>query len=123
MRTPICDLLGIDLPLVQAPIGPAAVPRLVASVSSAGALGMLALTWFDDPAAAVRETATMTNSPFGGNFVISWDQRARIESTTAPRSATRASVPPIHRPAQASGFRGRATWPQAMRGERRLPPG
>ena len=80
MRTPVCDLLGIEHPLVQAPIGPAAVSRLVASVSDAGALGMLGLTWFADPAAAVRETAAMTSSPFGGNFVISWDQQARIEA-------------------------------------------
>ena len=41
---------------------------------------MLGLTWFDDSAAAVRETAAMTNGSFGGNFVISWDQRARLES-------------------------------------------
>ena len=79
MRTPVCDLLGIDQPLVQAPIGPAAVPRLVASVSSTGALGMLGLTWFADPAAAVHETAAMTSGPFGGNFVIAWDQHERID--------------------------------------------
>ena len=80
MRTPVCELLGIEQPLVQAPIGPAAVPRLVASVSNAGALGMLALTWFADSAAVVRETAAMTSSPFGGNFVIAWDQHERIEN-------------------------------------------
>ena len=80
MRTPVCDVLGIDLPLVQAPIGPAAVPPLVASVSSAGGLGMLSLTWFRDPAGLVRETAALTDSPFGANFVISWDQHERIES-------------------------------------------
>jgi nitronate monooxygenase len=79
VRTPVCDLLGIEQPLVQAPIGPAAVPELVAAVSNAGALGMLGLTWFADPVAAVRETAAMTSSPFGANFVVSWDQRARIE--------------------------------------------
>ncbi len=80
MRTPVCDLLGIEHPLVQAPIGPAAVPRLAAAVSNAGALGMLGLTWFDDPAAVVRETVALTSSPFGANFVISWDQHARIEA-------------------------------------------
>jgi nitronate monooxygenase len=41
---------------------------------------MLGLTWFADPAAAVRETAAMTSNPFGGNFVISWDQQAQIEA-------------------------------------------
>jgi len=79
VRPPVCDLLGIDHPLVQAPIGPAAVPRLVAAVSNAGALGMLGLTWSADTAALVRETAAMTSGPFGGNFVLAWDQHARLE--------------------------------------------
>ena len=26
MRTPVCELLGIEHPIVQAPVGPAAVP-------------------------------------------------------------------------------------------------
>ena len=41
---------------------------------------MLGLTWFADPAAAVRETAALTSGPFGGNFVISWDQHEHIEN-------------------------------------------
>jgi nitronate monooxygenase len=51
----------------------------VASVSNAGALGMLGLTWSADTAALVRETAAMTSGPFGGNFVLAWDQHARLE--------------------------------------------
>jgi nitronate monooxygenase len=50
VRTPVCELLGIEQPIVQAPIGPAAVPRLAAAVSDAGALGMLSLTWAADGA-------------------------------------------------------------------------
>ena len=69
----------MEYPLVQAPIGPAAVPALVASVSNAGALGMLALTWFADPGALVRETAAMTAGAFGGNFILAWDQHARLD--------------------------------------------
>jgi NAD(P)H-dependent flavin oxidoreductase YrpB (nitropropane dioxygenase family) len=80
VRTPVCDVLGIEHPLVQAPIGPAAVPSLVASVSNAGALGMLALTWFDDPAGLIRETAAITSGPFGGNLVLAWDQHVRLEA-------------------------------------------
>jgi nitronate monooxygenase len=79
MRPSVCDLLGIRHPLVQAPIGPAAVPSLVASVSNAGALGMLALTWFADTAALVHETAALTGGAFGGNLVLAWDQHARLE--------------------------------------------
>ena len=48
MCTPVCELLGMEQPIVQAPIGPAAVPRLAAAVSDAGALGMVALSWVPD---------------------------------------------------------------------------
>jgi nitronate monooxygenase len=40
---------------------------------------MLGLTWSADTAALVRETAAMTSGPFGGNFVLAWDQHARLE--------------------------------------------
>ena len=43
IRTPVCELLGIEQPIVLAPM--VAVPRLAAEVSNAGALGMLTLTW------------------------------------------------------------------------------
>ena len=39
-----CERLGIDLPIVQAPVGSAVTAELVAAVSNAGGLGMLALT-------------------------------------------------------------------------------
>ena len=74
------ELLRIRHPVVQAPIASAAVPELAAAVSNAGALGMLALTWDEDPAASVRETAGLTASPFGGNFVLQWDQHGKVAS-------------------------------------------
>ena len=79
MRTPVCELLGIEQPIVQAPVGPAAVPRLAAAVSDAGALGMVSLTWTADTASAVRETAALTSRPFGGNLVLAWDQHRRLD--------------------------------------------
>jgi nitronate monooxygenase len=79
VRTPVCDLLGIEKPIVQAPIGPAAVPRLAAAVSNAGALGMVSLTWSSNAAGVIRQTAALTSRPFGGNLVLAWDQRRRLE--------------------------------------------
>jgi NAD(P)H-dependent flavin oxidoreductase YrpB (nitropropane dioxygenase family) len=58
-------MLGIERPIVQAPM--AAIPRLAAAVSNAGALGMVTLTWSADTAAVVPETAALTARPFGGN--------------------------------------------------------
>ena len=68
MRTPVCELLGIHHPIVQAPMS--AVPGLAAAVSNAGGLGMVALTWSDDAGDVVRETAALTDRPFGGNFIL-----------------------------------------------------
>ena len=77
MRTPLCELLGIELPVVQAPM--AAIPPLAAAVSNAGALGMLTLTWSADAGADVRATAALTARPFGGNLVLTEDQHRRLD--------------------------------------------
>ena len=48
LRTPLCDLLGIDYPVILAgmadSIGPAAGAPLSAAVSNAGGLGMIGAT-------------------------------------------------------------------------------
>ena len=75
----MCELLGIEQPIVQAPIGPAAVPRLAAAVSNAGALGMVSLSWLADVAGVIEETAALTSQPFGGNLVLAWDQHRRLD--------------------------------------------
>ena len=78
MRTPVCALLGIEQPIVQAPM--AAVPRLAAAVSNAGALGMVTLTWSEDAGAVIRETAALTTRPFGGNLVLTEDHHRRLDA-------------------------------------------
>jgi len=77
VRTPVCELLGIEQPIVQAPM--AAVPQLAAAVSNAGALGMATLTWSTSAADVVRETAALTDRPFGGNLVLASDQHRRLD--------------------------------------------
>ena len=77
VRTPVCELLGIEQPIVQAPM--AAVPQLAAAVSNAGALGMATLTWSTSAADVVRETAALTDRPFGGNLVLASDQHCRLD--------------------------------------------
>jgi nitronate monooxygenase/enoyl-[acyl-carrier protein] reductase II len=77
----LVELLGIEFPIIQAPIGSAASPQLAAAVSNAGGLGMLALTWKDLQAVrgAIRETRGLTSLPFGVNLVLEWDQRQRFD--------------------------------------------
>jgi nitronate monooxygenase len=75
--TQLCELLGIEQPIVQAPM--VAVPELAAAVSNAGALGMLTLTWSDPAGDVVRATAALTDRPFGGNLILNSDQHRRLD--------------------------------------------
>jgi nitronate monooxygenase len=80
--TPLTNLLGIRVPIIQAPIGSFSCPELAAAVSEAGGLGMLALSW--DSVSGCREkigaTQTATKAPFGVNLVLEWDQTDRLKA-------------------------------------------
>lgn len=82
LRTLLADLLDIDLPIIQAPIGSASCPELAAAVSNAGGLGMLALSWHGVEAVrlAIRKTRTLTSRPFVVNLVLQWNQAERLEA-------------------------------------------
>jgi nitronate monooxygenase len=75
--TSLCELLGIERPIVQAPV--AADPHLPAAVSNAGALGSVALWWAEDAGELVRDVAALTDRPFAGNFVLTSDQHHRLD--------------------------------------------
>lgn len=78
--TAFCRLVGIQVPIVQAPIGGLATPELAAAVSEAGGLGMLALTWSepDQIDAALARMRELTEKPFGVNLILQWPQEARL---------------------------------------------
>src|ERR1700689_2955851 len=77
MSTAVCELLGIDQPIVLAPM--VDIPGLGAAVSNARALGMVTLAWSDDIGAVVRKTAALTGRPFGGNFVLTSDRHRPLD--------------------------------------------
>jgi nitronate monooxygenase len=81
VHTPVCELLGIEHPIVEAPLS--ADPRLPAAVSDAGALGSVALWWADDAGDVVREVAALTDRPIAGNFVLTSDQHRRVDQALA----------------------------------------
>jgi NAD(P)H-dependent flavin oxidoreductase YrpB (nitropropane dioxygenase family) len=74
LATPLCDRLGIQLPIIQAPIGSAATPELAAAVAEAGGLGMLALTWVTRQQAVdrIRRVRQLTDRPVGVNLVLAF---------------------------------------------------
>ena len=82
LYTPLCQLLGIELPIIQAPIGNATCPALVAAVSNAGGLGMLSVTWRDVATIRqmIREIRQLTDRPFGVNLVLHWPPEERLKA-------------------------------------------
>jgi NAD(P)H-dependent flavin oxidoreductase YrpB (nitropropane dioxygenase family) len=80
MRTALCERVGIELPIIQAPMGGAAGPALAAAVSNAGGLGMLALSRADIEIVRtrIRETRALTSRPFGVNLILEFPQEERL---------------------------------------------
>jgi NAD(P)H-dependent flavin oxidoreductase YrpB (nitropropane dioxygenase family) len=69
-----------ELPLVQAPIGPAATPELVIAVSEIGALGTLAASWTSraELRDQIRRIRSRLVRPYCVNFVLAFEQRGRL---------------------------------------------
>ena len=81
MQTRLTELLDIRFPIIQAPLGSATTPELAASVSNAGGLGMLALSWsdYETTRTKIQETKRLTDKPFGVNLVLEWEQSKRVQ--------------------------------------------
>jgi nitronate monooxygenase len=81
LHTPLCDRLGIRLPIIQAPMASASTPELVAAVSKVGALGSLGAA-YSQPEAMQRDADAVrahTNLPFNVNLFAS-RQPAAVEA-------------------------------------------
>ncbi|HEX2728183.1 MAG TPA: nitronate monooxygenase, partial [Rubrobacteraceae bacterium] len=73
LSTPLCDLLGVRYPIIQAPMaGGWTTPELVAAVCNAGGFGMLAGARVspDKLREDIRAVKELTDRPFGVNFLI-----------------------------------------------------
>ena len=72
IRTPVCDLLGIDLPIFLGGMGSIYSPPLVAAVSNAGGLGAMGCHGLSPEQVRTGEAAIrkLTDKPFALNFLI-----------------------------------------------------
>ncbi len=70
LHTPLCDLLGIEVPIVQTGMGWVAGARLVSATAEAGALGILASATMDldELRVAIAAVKSRTSRPFGVNL-------------------------------------------------------
>jgi nitronate monooxygenase len=93
-RTDLLDLLGINHPIIQAPMSGFSSPALAAAVANAGALGSLGCATL--PTKAVRgqveEIRRATNRPFNLNFFV--HPAPHIDAEMARR--IRARLAPYH---------------------------
>jgi enoyl-[acyl-carrier protein] reductase II len=69
MKTRITESFGIKYPIILSGMSWISVPKMVAAVSNAGGLGILATGPLnpDETRAAVKEIRSMTDKPFGAN--------------------------------------------------------
>ncbi len=82
LRMDILQKLGIRLPIFQAPIGAVASAELAAAVSNAGGVGHLSGTWRtrEQTIDVLRKTRSLTNEPFGINFVLDFPIREQLDA-------------------------------------------
>ena len=89
MRTPICDLLDIEVPIMQAAIWPATAPELVAAVSEAGGLGNIGSV-FESAESVERQierVRELTERPFAVNHVVPLLDEDAFEATLEAQPA------------------------------------
>ncbi len=72
MKTRVTELFGIRYPIVLSGMSWISVPEMVAAVSNAGGLGILATGPFsaDETRQAVKKIRTFTDKPFGANATL-----------------------------------------------------
>lgn len=72
MYKDICDLLDIKYPIIQGAMAWISTPSLVAAVSNAGGLGVLATGHLDGEGCrkAIRELKSMTDKPYAVNVML-----------------------------------------------------
>jgi len=95
LRTKLCDLLGIEYPILSAGMGPTLIGEktgapveLVVAVSEAGGLGVLGGSGFtvDELRDAIREIKSLTDKPYGVDLLL--PKRLATREGMEPGSAT-----------------------------------
>lgn len=79
LKTPLCDMLGIEYPILSAGMGPTLIGEktgapveLVVAVSEAGGMGVLGGSGFtvDELRDAIREIKSLTDKPYGVDLLL-----------------------------------------------------
>ena len=81
LHTPLCDLLGIEVPVIQAGMGYVARAELAAAVSEAGALGVIGAASLSAEGLRkeIRKVRTLTDRPFGVDILFATIGRPAVD--------------------------------------------
>ena len=107
LRTALCDLLGIEYPVLQSGMGRVAGPDLVAEVCRAGGLGILAGLGLapDELRQGIRRVRELTDRPFGVNLWLHTELRPPVDPAGIPEARLHAVQSVLN------GFRARLHLP------------
>jgi nitronate monooxygenase len=113
LHTRICEILGIEHPIISAPMAGTATAELAAAVSAAGGLGLIGGTTQNGPdwlRAQIRAVRERTSRPFGVGFISSFPQldallRVVIEERALVVSHSFADPTPYVAAAHAAGIK------------------
>ena len=113
ITTPLCTLLGIEHPILNASMAGTATGELAAAVSAAGGFGMIGGTnpdgasWLQEQ---IRIARSLTARPFGVGFISSFPDteelaRVALEAGVAAINHSFADPTPFVAPAHAAGVK------------------
>ncbi len=96
LYTRLCERLGIECPIVLAPMGPAlSTPELAAAVSNAGGLGLVSFGGYPPfmLRQLIRHLRELTDRPFGVNFNLDHALLVPFDRDEAVRTCIEERVP------------------------------
>jgi len=98
-RTSLCDLLGVEYPIVQSGMGGVAGPALAAAVSRAGGLGILGCAHVapDEVLKRIRAVKALTDRPFGVNLLLHTDMWPPADMSRVPDTVVSAVQTALNR--------------------------
>jgi nitronate monooxygenase len=83
LKTPLCDLFGIEVPIILAPMGTCTSAELAAAVSKEGGLGGIG-SLFRATAAIKRDIDTVRISRAGRSRSITFPRRSTWRHSATP---------------------------------------
>ncbi len=88
LHTRICDMLGIEYPILSAGMGFVARAELAAAVSNAGGLGVLGGAGFtpEQLRAEIQKTRELTDKPFGVDLLLPAPGQATRKTSSLPKN-------------------------------------